>query len=370
MTARNRSTSHVVVSGGRYFNNNPSNVIGAGLIQTGFSSVDDIIGYGTGDCAPFSVDRKVCSGGVIERHNAGSFASTFDNYPCDWLRTLANAPHLSVSGVPSNVQMATEAAARTNPSRPYVDVPVNILDLRGGVQRIQHAGDDLIQVIRRSGGRYLNYKFMIRPLVGDIVKLVRAQDQINRRIQEINRLYDGHGIRRTVSNGTFSTSSTSSATVQSAGVTINRTFERSTRVVCRTHVRWKPASRCGIRPPPEVIQRWATRAVHGLTLDFSTLWEITPWSWLVDWFGDVGTYLKATRNIIPAQLTGVHPMKHTMTTWSCPGTVISNGTISGINVSRETKTRSTSFVAPSAFLSFLTGEQMSILAALAAARAR
>lgn len=379
MVARNRSMVQVRTSGARWANNNPGVQIGAGSFATETFACSDVTGVG--DCAPFTVNSRQTTGGIINKYTNAAFASQFRNYLADWLRNTANGPHISVSGVPSNVEMSTLTAARTNPSRPYVDVPVNILDVRTRVDQIRldvlafrkrfprpprkpRHGD----VTSATGQAWLQYQFMIRPLVGDIVKLCKAQDQISRRITEINKLYDGQGIRRTIDIGVYSAQSTSNQTVQSAGTFISKSFAVNTRVGCRCHIRWKPATRCGLKPAPDVISAWAKKAVYGLTIDFSTLWEIAPWSWLIDWFGNVGTYLSANRNIIPAQVVGVYPMTHTKTTWECSGV---NGTDPGmtpIRVLRETKSRSVSFVAPIAHLPFLNSGQMGILSALVAAR--
>lgn len=368
MVARTRQAIYTRTSGPRWFNNNPGVLLGAGQISTEINDCSDQIDVN--DCFPLFIEHRTTNGGVINKYDTGSFVSQFRDYICDYVRQSSNPVHLGVSGVPNNFELATNAAARTNPSRPVVDVPVNILDIRPGVQSIRSAGDRLIDSVRRTGGRWLNYSFMIRPLVSDIVKMININDQINRRVLEIDNLYDGNGIRRTVQQGTFSASSSTSVTCQSAGVNITRVMDRRTSVECSTHVRWKPMTRCGLRPSPSVSRALARQAVQGMTIDFSTLWEIMPWSWMLDWFGNVGEYLKSQRNIIPARLTGVHPMKHTKTVYQAPSYVSGDGktTMTSITIRRETKTRSTSSAAPVAHFGFLNGSQMGILAALAAAR--
>lgn len=367
MSARERSFAEVRVSGPRWFNNTPGTLIGGGEITTGVKTCSDIVA--PGDCAPLTMEGRSTDGGIINRQSTGVNTASFDQYICDWFRTLnSDGGHGSPSGVPTSIAMATATAARTNPSRPYVDVPAAVLDMRGGIQRIKSAGDDLLSIIRQTGSEYLGYKFMIQPIVGDLLRSVVAYHQVCRRRDEIDRLFEGNGIRRTVSNGSYSTSGVYNVSVQSAGLLIQRPVRWTTSVECRTHIRWKPTMRSGIRPSPAQVDTWARRAVYGLTVDFSTLWEITPWSWLADWFGDVGTYLKAQRNIIPAAVSGVHPMKHWRTESVFDGGPISQGTISSGKVVRETKTRITSFVAPTAHLPIFDERQMSILAALGATR--
>jgi hypothetical protein len=366
MTARNRTMIFTRTSGPRWVNNNPGVLIGAGLIATEINDCSDQIDVN--DCFPFYVEHRSSNGGIVNKKDSGAFSSQFRDYICDYVRQTANPVHLGVSGVPTTFELATNAAARTNPSRPVVDVPVNILDIRPGIQSIRSRGEQLIDSVRRTGGRWLNWSFMIRPLVSDIVKMININDQINRRVAEIDNLYDGNGIRRTVKQGTFSTSSKATATCQSAGVNITREFDRQTSIKCSTHCRWKPMTRCGLRPSPSVSRALAVQAVQGMTIDFSTLWEIMPWSWMLDWFGNVGEYLKSQRNIIPARLTGVHPMKHTYTRYESKAYVNGNVLMSPITLVRETKQRWTSSAAPVAHFGFLNGTQMGILSALAASR--
>lgn len=175
-------------------------------------------------------------------------------------------------------------------------------------------------------------------------------------------------MRKTIDLGQYTASEDYFSTLQSLGTYVSTTIHATTTVSCRVHCRWAPTERCGVPPPPSTINAWARRAVNGYTIDASTLWEITPWSWLIDWFGNVGEYLKAQRNIIPAQLIGVHPMRHTITHSTFDSQDFSDGSLSSGEIFRESKQRVTSFVAPVAHFPFLDGGQMGILGALAAAR--
>jgi len=111
----------------------------------------------------------------------------------------------------------------------------------------------------------------------------------------------------------------------------------------------------------------------GLTVDLSTVWQIMPWSWLVDWGGNLGTFLKANRNIIPAQLTQCCVMLHTLTEWDSPGlSGIKNSTpysLEPIKIQRESKTRTSVSPSVTAQFPFLSGNQVGILASLATTRA-
>jgi hypothetical protein len=225
----------------------------------------------------------------------------------------------------------------------------------------------------------LEYQFLIAPLVSDIVKMTQLSRVVNDRIGEINRLFNGTGLRRTVKIFSGSRSALIPFVAQSAGIYVGYNAIATETVELKVHARWIPSGPCGLRPSNEVIRAWAIRSTLGLTIDASTLWEITPWSWLVDWFTGIGNYLKSQRNIVPATLMGVYPMTHTTTQWDCPGYPITAwwdpsyviGNLESARIVKSTKTRRSSFVSPfTAHWPFLDGRQMGIAASLAATRLR
>jgi len=363
MAPRTRSMTDVFPQGIRW---STSGTVGGGMVVNRSRTCSDQTG--PGDCAPLAISGWNHLGGIINRPVAGTFAWKFQDYVADILLTPANFPHQTIALPYTNVQLATMAAARTNPSRPYVDVPVSILELGDVVSLLRRSGKQ-----RRFGTKTaqmnIEYQFGIAPLVSDIVKLLNAQDQINRRVLELERLRTKRGLRRTVDVWNGSVQTVSNKFCQSAGVTISRPFTAYTTITQKVHCRWKPSVDLSYLSVPGSMRALATRAVLGLTVDFSTAWEMIPWSWLIDWFTDVGTYLKTQRNIVPATLSGVHVMKHTKTDYSCPDYDSGTGIkMTGINFHREDKERQPSFVSPVAHFPFLSGRQVGILASLAVLR--
>jgi phage gp37-like protein len=331
----------------------------------------------------------------LNKTGVGLYDSTFNQYVVDAIRSNLTGDHIGgIAGIPSDVDASTMAAARTNPSRPYVDVPASILDIGTCPTRIlrdfrdlrrQHGLPDVPgrtssrENARGMGEAWLTYQFGIKPIVSDIVKMSQFSRVVNDRVAEINRLFGNTGLRRTVKTFDGSRSALISFIAQSAGVYVGYNATATETVEQRVHARWIPSGPSGVKPSAQVIRAWAARSAMGLTVDASTLWEITPWSWLADWFTSIGSYLKASRNIVPATLMGVYPMTHTRTQWDCPGYPItawwdSNlvlGTLGSARLVKSTKTRRSSFISPFvARLPFLSGDQMGIAASLAATRIR
>lgn len=392
MPGRFRVRNKTRPGGDWYFNNNPTPPTNLST-TAGYSSCEDV--WGDGDCHGFRVVDLQIDGGHLNKHESGSFASQFNDWVVDAIRSNATGDHIGgIPGIPSDVDAATQAAARTNPSRPYVDVPANVLDLGTAPKRILQDLTDMRsrdfwrappaprsfrEATSRVGERYLEYQFMIAPIVSDIVKMRNLSRVVNDRVGEINRLFGGQGLRRTVTVFNGSRSANISFVAQSAGILVGYNAIATESVTVRVHARWIPSGPCGLQPSNEQIRAWAVRSTLGLTVDASTLWEITPWSWLVDWFTGIGTYLKSQRNIVPAQLMGVYPMTHTKTEWHCPGYPITAwwdpnlvlGSLQTARIVKETKTRRSSFVSPfTVHLPFLSGQQMGVVASLAATRSR
>lgn len=348
---------------------------GGGSIQLGNAFVSDHTG--PGDCDPFHTERYFLDGGIIDQaYDPGWWGAYFEGYMADGV-SPANFPHLGMTvPVPSTEEAALSAAMRTSPSAPYVDVITNVLQLGELTTLIRNKGYELLRqrnsaVNRNIANNYIKYQFGIAPLVGDIVKLSRFQDQVARRVQQIEKLKSKGGLRKTVDIGIYDRSATYGLTLQSQGTFVGTTVSAHTKMVMSAHCRWIPTDIPAISTP-KLMRNLAMKAVLGATIDYGTLWEILPWSWLIDWGFNVSGYLRANRNIVPASLTDVVVMTHTMTNSSTPALgPFQNDygrTFSAVNMGRDTKRRVRSYVSPAAHFPFLSGSQMGILASLAVTR--
>lgn len=355
MTTRNRTqtiptpkgkvvTGGVLAAGGNY------NVVGAEHYcgdQTG-----------PGDCHPFHSSHLTIEGGRVNVHNNSS--NYWENYRVDWL-DVANFTHIDLlsGGNLSDVAYATMAAARSNPSRPYVDVPIALIELGDIARTLRRQG---LNSIAAAGRQNLRYQFGILPIVSDLVKLANFQDQVQRRIRMMERLEAPRGYRRTLSMGGWSDTVSYSRVMQSNQFFWTDTVYQTTTQNVRAHVRWLPEGNYRTLSSSD-RQRLALRSALGGTFDSSTVWETIPWTWLIDWCSTAGEYFSANRNIIPATLSGVHIMRETRSEFTTMG-----GINSPIKVVLVDRTRNPSFVAPTAHFPFLGAGQMSILASLAVTR--
>jgi hypothetical protein len=334
------------------------------LIETCVDYLED------GDNHPLSITKVKKHGGIITTNGAPSYWDAyFDHYQCEALRNdPATLPLItSYPGELPDAAYAAKAAARTNPSRPYVDVPVNILELGDISRTLRSAGNT---VYRQLGGNNLKYQFGIAPLVSDAVKLVHFQSAVERRMKELAKLRN-QGLRRTVTLDQLEVEQTKAGLYlqTQGGVTLRADVKGIGKRTVKAHCRWSPAS--DFRDiSDERMSKLARKAVLGLKADLSTAWEVVPWSWLIDWATNIGDILKANRNIIPATLESIRLMKHTQTDWHWPGKSFEGGyySVSDVFVTRESKVRYPVTIIPTAHFPFLTGNQMGILASLAVVR--
>lgn len=337
-------TNGVLAAGGDY------------TVMGGYNSCSDQTG--PGDCDPFSVYHINMEGGRVNVVNDPN--NYWENYRVDFLDVHSFGHLLANFGEDLlDVDYATQAVARSNPSRPYVDIPVNILELGDIVRTIRRQGLDTLAQLGRQN---LRYQFGIAPLVGDLVKIANFGDQVQRRIRFMERLQSANGLRRTMTMGSWQNMASSSQVMQSNQFFWTDTVYQTTIQRIRAHVRWLPGTDYRALSTSD-RQRLALRGALGLTVDYSTLWEVLPWSWLVDWCSNVGQFMATTRNIIPATLSGVHIMRETYSEFTTNG-----GLNSPIRVVLHTKSRVPSFVAPVAHFPFLSAGQMSILGSLAVTR--
>jgi hypothetical protein len=254
-----------------------------------------------------------------------------------------------------------------------LDVPVEALQLGDLLHLLKGAGSNLLKL---AGNVNLSYQFGIRPIIEDLKKIISFSDQVERRIKEIERLKT-RGLRRTIPLGKLD-----SVTVNQHinGFIVNSTYwtfwadgDIMTVLDVGAHCRWIPSMDLSTITPGE-MRSLARRAVWGLTVDFKTAWELIPWTWLIDWGTNIGEYLAANRNVVPATLSSVTITRRTRTTrtYKSPTEFI-NGhpmTLSPFEVVQTTKNRSTAGVSLAAQLPFLSGNQLGILASLAITRAK
>lgn len=272
--------------------------------------------------------------------------------------------HLTVPDRPTNAMLAASLLSKTNPSRPVVDLPTAIWELRELPELLHKEGGGWI---RKLASTNLKYQFGIKPLVSDVIKLLSFADEVDKRQRELERLQK-HGLRRTRHLWSGSTTGSSSGVVVHSAnkFSIELTSQYATQLEVSGFVEWKLNSlgRSLMKGDQRAL---AKKAVLGLTIDFATAWNALPWSWLVDWCGNVGDILIANRNIVGATHGSIQIMDQTTTTGlrTFPGDpYVSSGRSLEVSKQRRTVVN----VPVSAQLPVLNARQLSILGSIGVTR--
>jgi len=330
--------------------------------------MDDTIPFTKPGGSPFTMTHIIhvpgaINGATILDPNKIAYSFPIDRNPVGYLS------HLSDGSRPSNAYLMTKFMANTNPSRPYVDIPVFLGELRDIPSLVYSFGRNMLTAIANGN---IRYQFGIKPMISDLVKMTQFTKEADKRFHEFTALGKG-GIRRKSVVWSGAVSSKADIFMISspnwARLGCMRTIFTSRRV--SAYCVWKPDTFFRSWPKTnDELRKKAMDAVTGATIDMSTAWELIPWSWLADWFGNVGDMLAANRNIIPAYVSHSFIMEHLLTQVNY--TISTPSPWAGIQVSQlpsrliETKSRQPQSAAYDARMPVLTGRQLSILGSLAA----
>lgn len=324
-----------------------------------------------GDNQGFEVSRYEYKGGRINRKSIDG-SPWARNYTCTWVQQLDSygRSHLTTNSLP-NGSYATTLMARTNPSKPLVDVTNIIGELPKLPSLFYVTGRNFLQ---RQANDHLRREFGVKPLVDDAMKIFfQFPKAIEARMKTIRDLIDG-GSRKTIDLGRFTAQESIWGGNFHSGIPagIEGYLHKTTTETIRGHVRY---AWDGFTPFPEsdqAIYALAKQAVLGLRVDITTAWELMPWSWFIDWYSNIGTWLSANRNILPVHVSTLSIMRHTSTRVrsTAHGFWSGSGSFEPIDVVYETKSRELASPSFSAKQAALTDRQLGILTALAFKRLR
>lgn len=222
----------------------------------------------------------------------------FEGYPSSaWL------PHDSViplirpgyTTAQDNARLALLLLERTNPFRPEFSVPVYIKELVeiGGMFRLAartFAGF--------AGGAYLNYKFGWQTFVQDLGVLNQITKALERRIRELISLQKHGGLsRRNVYLDSRGGSNVANNVLINSSWGWSLYTNRTASATVKVHgsIRWVPSRDFAEDLKKLGVVNLAFRKLFDLDkIDSLTTWQMIPFSWLADFFVDIGGYLSAT----------------------------------------------------------------------------
>lgn len=284
---------------------NLDGTVSTGLHSQLMGSVDALQGfkYNGPGVNPVKIEHYTVESPLLNgqwRDSDGRLRYEFIGCPPAHSATVADpSAHFgSISNATKN-QMAWEILAKTNPSRPHVSVPQFVGELKDIPQLVKGYGDGLLKAVA-SGN--LSYKFAIKPMIGDVQKLCKFTEAVDKRFRYLRKLRDGKTLRTRCNLGTqFSETNDGRFSFQSQAALLytKRRSYYTSEMWGSAEYKLKPDSVLHQQDMSE-MRSFARRLSAGITTHgaLETAWELTPWSWFVDWFSNVGDMIAATNNTV------------------------------------------------------------------------
>ena len=208
----------------------------------------------------------------------------------------------------------TKALANLNLNKPSVDIPLNIFEFKDFPRMLKDLGRVLNGKIKPTDipNGHLAYQFGWKPLFNDLVQLLNLADDIQRRKLQLMKAMNKGGLRMERSLGSFD--------LPRMFYGEPYMFEKpvgSLPNMFSANASWDGyekawfSARIAVIPsklPSGNLETIAARAALGLNFSAGTIWEMLPWSWLIDYFSNVGDVLNAGRGFIPHTVTHLNVM--------------------------------------------------------------
>jgi hypothetical protein len=351
---------------------------------------DDVTGN-FGGANPLNLRKRYNFLWVVNgRNRSSSTAHIFENYPYGPAASYTTYPSQGTG--PTDNSALAEGLAKTNPNKPAIDLPVFVFELRDLPGLVRDAGATLLktkQLVRHgasvrdvkslprgTASGYLAWEFGVKPMIDDVVRMLDFQAIVDKRVHALNNLKSGATVR---SATVWQDDGVLQPEILSYTSALYNDTNRLAYQLVTERRKWVSTKWTSLVPLPDTdedLRRLAVRLAFGLDISFATLWQAMPWSWLIDWFSNVGDIVDSARNTIPVSHTGSCIMTHSRTylkKWRWVSRPSGAATyLQFPNFVNEHKVRipAPSVALPEFGLPFLNGRQLSILSAIGAQRVR
>lgn len=194
-------------------------------------------------------------------------------------------------------QIAAKMLAASNPSAPITDVPVLAAEL-GDIPKLLFIGGR--NLIEKGASLNLKYNFEIKPLVQDTFSILQFVSNVKGRLKELQELQKS-GVKKAKAAVEHRTRE-----IHQNGILLNTAggvFITADERIKYDSRKWGYSTWSVDGSFPITSQGMlsaAFRSAYGLHIDFATVWNVIPWTWLIDWFANIGAILDANRNIVGA----------------------------------------------------------------------
>lgn len=259
-----------------------------------------------------SLVRSSVKGPSVKDHYNSSLGKFYQGPICGYLPTQVEMEKLGYSNVKGSFgarnesQMTkdgTTAIALTSPTNPAADLGTTIAEtMREGIPSLPgiQTWKHRTEILKGLGSEYLNYQFGWAPLHKEVSNVVNAARH-HREILQNHQRGEGSDTHRRFDFSPSRTTSTLPVSYPSEwgppwGLVESEGSPYGTRQVSlvRETKRWFEGVYTYALPSSTDSWRKAlgfgsdADTLFGLALNPEILWELTPWSWAVDWFSNTG----------------------------------------------------------------------------------
>lgn len=276
----------------------------------------------------------------------------------------------------------TDGIANSHPGSPAVSLPNFIYELReapylfrDAIRRARNlansAGGDRTRDVlnylknpRKPAEDYLNYKFGWAPMVGDIQNLLQIQEWLDKRMKNFKQYQRYGGLVTRGELGELESKHNGRSDQGSFSFFFHRHYTQKRWFSAR----WKVDSPREFEQPLLGHQELWSQSL-GLDFRLSTVWNSLPWTWLGDWFGNVGSLLTLDENQCGVKFDSAVICTHTKssekaTVVRAPVGTSAHGTLHRVKETRNRVIFSPNLLKPNLGLDYLGPGQLTTLSAL------
>lgn len=205
----------------------------------------------------------------------------------------------------------TEVIKRTQDTGPIVDIPLSIAELKDLPRTIRHLGERILTraSVKGVADDALALQFGFLPVLRDAANLVTLQRSLAARMARHRRKYRTRRSRGKLSTPAvyvgwaywFPSSVGTYTSWGNFGTTFNATQTRDPA----PSEQWFSAKIEPQHSLPEVLSEACRNPTGVGEASLSTLWNLIPWSFLIDYFSNLGDVIGLIGNRMPYKITSV-----------------------------------------------------------------
>lgn len=232
--------------------------------------------------------------------NSDGYGRSTNNWtPLLYRNTRAvQSAHLPFSSRPTDSSLATSLMKRANLETTSFNAPLFLFELRELPKLLLQAKTLIVSPKPRNaypkelGSLWLQAQFGWRPFLSDLLSMITFADSINERATRFKKVYDKGGttVKRSLFKGT-TTKSFHQSFANSALLVVDASVAIESRLEVSGYVKYVPKHSTPVTDAD--ILKQAKSTFLGLNHRPADLWDAFPWTWMVDYFLNVGDFIAA-----------------------------------------------------------------------------